>query len=107
MLHQVELDDGAILLDVDGAIDARTAESFMDHLDDLLERGQTRLLLRLDRASVTSIGACALLAVATRARERGASLVLVAPSEPIARALEKWRILPLLSGVTANLALGA
>jgi anti-anti-sigma factor len=96
-LQRVELDDGSVLIDVEGTLDANTAEAFADNLDALLDSCLTRVVLRLKHASVSSIGACALLAAATRAQQRRTELVLVAPSDATAEALQRWGLASLLA----------
>lgn len=82
-------ENGAVLLEVEGEVDAHTAYLLGKTLTDLLAQGQGRLVLDASRMEyISSTGLRVLLDAQREARQLGGEVRLLGPSAPVRRVIE-------------------
>ena len=80
---------GAVVLGLDGELDAETANEVRQRLGDLILDGTLSIVVDLQHLTfIDSTGLGLLVGALRRLQERGGQLVLSAPSPPVLRAIE-------------------
>ena len=89
--HRME--QGIPVVDVSGEIDVYTVPKFKEHLASLIEQGNNRLLINLEKVQyMDSSGFGALLGATKRLRPDGGALGLVGCNQVITRMLKITRL---------------
>lgn len=85
---QSRSEGGWSVLDVAGEVDLATAPQLRDRLNGLIEEGTDRVVINLEGVSfMDSTGVSVLVGALNNVRERGGTLAIAAPADPVRKVL--------------------
>ncbi len=96
------LGENAVLVTVEGFLDAYSFEEFEKQMDEILESDKSNVAVDMSRLEyISSAGAGVLISAMSRTREKGGKLVLVNPSAEVAEVLSLLGITQLVETVSS------
>ncbi|RME84981.1 MAG: anti-sigma factor antagonist [Planctomycetota bacterium] len=83
-IEEQELEEGVVLLDASGFLDAFTVEDLREKFQELFDRGCNRIIVKLDNLTyISSAGAGAFIEANQLANDGGGKLVILNPSQNV------------------------